>query len=95
MINISENIRELILTICASITSVITLISYIPQLIKSLRTKKTDDLPIGSWILWVVGAIVWEIYAIVDGGIALFISQTLELLFISSTLILAVLYRKK
>lgn len=87
--------REIILSICASMCAIITLISYVPQLVKAWRTKRTEDLSIGSWSLWLVSGIIWEVYAITDGGIALIISQTLELLMILATLVLTVLYKKK
>lgn len=72
----------------------LTLISYVPQLIKTLRTKHADDLSVGSWMLWLVGAITWEVYAIVDGTIGLIVSQTLELAMILTTLVLALIYGK-
>lgn len=86
--------REIILNSCASICAVLTLISYIPQLIKTLRTKHADDLFVGSWTLWFIGAITWEVYAVVDGTIGLIVSQTLELIMILITLVLTFIYGK-
>lgn len=34
------------------LVSVCTIISYLPQTIKLIKTKKSDDLSINSWILW-------------------------------------------
>ena len=42
-----ENILLGIVTMC-------TMISYIPQAIKLVKTKKSNDLSLKSWILWVV-----------------------------------------
>ena len=49
--------------ILLTIVSICTFVSYFPQIVKSLRTKKADDLSIGSWILWVVSSISYTLYA--------------------------------
>ena len=46
------------------IVSVCTFISYFPQTVKLLKTKKSDDLSISSWILWVISSISYTAYAI-------------------------------
>lgn len=85
--------KELFLELCGYTCAILTLISYIPQIIKTLKTKHADDLSAGSWTMWLIGACIWEIYAVVDGGLGLIVSQTLELIMILTTLILAMIYR--
>ena len=43
--------REIILQITMLIVIVCTYISYVPQIIKLIKTKSGDDLSITSWIL--------------------------------------------
>ena len=85
--------RELFLNCCGYICTALTLISYIPQLIKILKTQHADDVSVGSWVLWFVGASIWEVYAIVDGGAGIIVAQTTELLMIIATLIATLKYR--
>lgn len=85
--------RELFLNCCGYICTALTLISYVPQLIKILRTKHADDISVGSWLLWVIGASIWEAYALVDGGAGIIVAQTTELLMILTTLIATLKYR--
>lgn len=84
--------KELFLQLCGYACAAITMVSYIPQIVKTMKTKKADDLSKGSWTLWLMGAVIWEIYALVDGGIGLVVAQTLELLMILTVFVLAVLY---
>lgn len=43
--------REMILQITMWIVIICTYISYVPQIIKLIKTKKADDLSIASWVL--------------------------------------------
>lgn len=72
-----------------------TFISYFPQTIKLIRTKKSSDLSIGSWILWVTSSFSYTLYAVLVSKDGMLIFETsLELFFCLVILILAIIYRK-
>ena len=50
--------------ILLGIVSLCTMISYLPQTIKLIRTKKSNDLSINSWILWVISSLSYTLYAV-------------------------------
>ena len=76
------------------IVSICTFISYFPQTIKLLKTKKSEDLSIQSWILWVVSSISYTIYAVIVSKDFMLIFETgLELSFCLIILMLAIRYR--
>jgi len=76
------------------IVSICTFISYFPQTIKLLKTKKSSDLSIQSWILWVTSSFAYTVYAIVVSGDFMLIFETgLELFFCLVILGLAIRYR--
>lgn len=76
------------------IVSVCTFISYFPQTIKLIRTKKSEDISIGSWILWVTSSLAYTLYAIIVSGDDMLIFETsLELAFCLIILLLAIKYR--
>ncbi len=78
-----------------SIVSICTFISYFPQIVKSLRTKKAADLSIGSWILWVVSSLTYTVYAFLcTDSFMLIFETTLELTFCAIILVCAIVYRK-
>lgn len=80
--------------ILLGIVSLCTMISYLPQTIKLLKTKKSNDLSINSWILWVVSSLSYTLYAVLCSGEFMLIFETsLELFFCLTILSLAIRYR--
>lgn len=78
------------------LVSVCTIISYLPQTIKLIKTKKSDDLSINSWILWVVSSLSYTLYAVLYSKEFMLIFETsLELFFCLLIMILAVKYKEK
>jgi MtN3 and saliva related transmembrane protein len=46
------------------LAGILTLSTYIPQTVKTLRTKQTRDLSFGTYMLLVVSAFMWFIYGV-------------------------------
>ena len=71
-----------------------TFVSYFPQTVKLIKTKKSNDLSISSWILWVASSLSYSLYAIiVSKDIMLIFETCLELFFCLVILALAIIYR--
>lgn len=80
--------------ILLSIVSICTFISYLPQIIKLLKTKKSDDLSIKTWILSIIACLCATIYAIVVSGDFMLIFETsLEVILCTIIFILVLKYR--
>ena len=87
---------EILGNVLLGIVSVCTFLSYFPQIIKCLKTKKSEDLSIWSWVLWVVSSLAYTLYAFLcQSAIMLIFETTLELLFCIIILICAIAFRKK
>jgi len=81
--------------ILLGIVSFCTFISYFPQTIKLIKTKKSNDLSIQSWFLWVTSSFSYTLYAFLVSKEPMLIFETcLELFFCLLILVLAVMYRK-
>ncbi len=81
--------------ILLGIVSLCTMISYLPQTIKLIKTKKSNDLSLQSWILWVVSSLSYTLYAVICSKEFMLIFETsLELFFCLLILILAIKYKK-
>ena len=86
--------KYMIGNILLGIVSVCTLISYLPQTIKLIITKKSNDLSVSAWILWVISSLSYTLYAIICSKESMLIFQTsLELFFCLSILLLAIKYK--
>ncbi len=57
----------LIGNILLAIVSITTVISYLPQILKILKTRSSEDISIASCIIWLIGAISYLLYAIFFG----------------------------
>lgn len=80
--------------ILLGIVSLCTMISYLPQIIKLIRTKKSNDLSINSWILWVTSSFSYTLYAVLCSKDFMLIFETsLELAFCLIILLLALKYK--
>ncbi len=81
--------------ILLTIVSFCTFISYLPQVLKLIKGKKSEDISIHSWILWVVSSLSYTIYAIVvSKDIMLIFETSLEFIFCLLILLLSIKYRK-
>lgn len=80
--------------ILLGIVSFCTFISYLPQTIKLIKTKSSEDLSVQSWILWVTSSLSYTLYGILVSKDKMLIFETcLELFFCLLILILAIVYR--
>ncbi len=78
------------------IVSMCTLVSFLPQAIKLIKTKESDDISISSWVLWVISSLSYVLYAyLCTNEFMLRLENTLEFSFCLLILFLTLLYRRK
>lgn len=78
------------------VVSICTFVSYFPQILKCLITKRGEDLSIWSWGLWVVSSLSYTLYAILcTDTVMLIVETSLELAFCLIILICAIVFRDK
>ena len=78
------------------IVSLCTIISYVPQIIKLLKTKESDDISSSSWMLWVISSLAFTLYTlIINKDLMLIFKALLELMFCSVILLLSLIYKSK
>ena len=78
------------------IVSLCTLVSYLPQAIKLIKTQESNDLSTTSWIIWVVSSFSYLLYAFLcSNEFMLKLETVLEFSFCLLILILTIYYRKK
>lgn len=78
------------------IVSMCTLVSFLPQAIKLIKTKESDDISISSWVLWVISSLSYVLYAyLCTNEFMLRLENTLEFSFCLLILFLTLFYRRK
>ena len=75
--------------------AVLTTLAFIPQLIKTLKTKKADDVSLTTLIMFLTGVAAWIIYGIQISSMPILIANIITFLLNFLILIFKLVYSKK
>ena len=79
-----------------SVVSVCAMISYIPQIIKSIRTKSTGDVSLSAYIISLISFIFYLLYATICSDSPMLIFETsLETFLCVFLIILIIIFGKR
>jgi MtN3 and saliva related transmembrane protein len=67
------------ITALGVVAGTLTTLAYLPQVIKSWKSKSTKDLSFGMFGLLFVGIIMWTIYGVLLGSMPLIIFNSITL----------------
>ena len=62
------------------IAAILTTAAFLPQLIKTLKTKKADDVSLITLIMFIVGVLCWIIYGYKISSIPILLANLITLL---------------
>lgn len=77
------------------IANVLSNVAFVPQIIKSYRSKKVDDLSIGMFIILFTTQLCWISYAIPIGAKNLWTSSLIEILLLLPIFAMWLRYKKR
>ncbi len=69
--------------IIGTIAAILTTVSFLPQVIKTVKTRDTKSLSLPMYLLFVTGVILWIIYGISNKQAPIILGNTVTLLFAS------------
>lgn len=72
---------------------VLTTIAYLPQLIKTWKTKSANDLSWSMLIVLCIGIILWLIYGVIEQDLPLIFANVVTFIFALIILILKIRYQ--
>ncbi len=88
--------KLIIYSVMVALQVVLSLTSYIPQIIKLIKRKESDDLSLTSWMLSLFDYSNYQILLITgDGGIVLNLINALQIMQILAVIFLIKVYRAK
>ncbi len=61
------------------VAATLTTVSFIPQVVKAARSKKTEDLSLLMFVLFSAGVFLWMVYGILLGEIPIILANALGL----------------
>ena len=74
------------------VAAALTTFGFLPQVLKSWKTKSTKDLSLKMCIILFAGVILWIVYAIVDWDIPLLFANAFAFFFTGSLLLMKLKY---
>jgi len=82
-----------ITTIMGLVAGFLTTGSFLPQIIKTIRTKDTRNISLMMYIFYVIGVVLWLMYGYVINDAVLLITNSFSLLFGIILLIMKIRYK--
>jgi len=75
--------------------AILTTLAFLPQLIKTLKTKKADDVSLITLIMFITGVISWIIYGYMISSIPILLANTITCILNILILVFKISYSKK
>ncbi|NUO80439.1 SemiSWEET transporter [candidate division KSB1 bacterium] len=76
------------ITVIGLIAAILTTSAYVPQVIKSMKTKSAKDLSLGTSTMLCCGVLLWLIYGVMNDDVPIILSNAITLLLTITLLIL-------
>ena len=80
-------------TIIGLVAGTLTTLSFIPQLIKIVRSKSTHDISLVMYIVFSTGILLWLIYGLLISDIPVIVANAVALFITITILSLKIRYR--
>jgi MtN3 and saliva related transmembrane protein len=71
------------ITVCGLVAAFCTTISFLPQAIKTFRTKDTTSISLSMYIFFTFGTLMWVIYGIASHNLPVSLANIITLCFAS------------
>lgn len=67
--------------------------AFLPQIIKTIKTKDTKSISLSMYIVYVTGVIIWFVYGYMIGEIAILVGNVFSFIFGMIMLIMKIKYK--
>ncbi len=72
-----------LITIAGLIAAICTTASFIPQAVKTIRTKDTSGISLSMYALFTFGTLMWLVYGLFTANIPVSLANSITLVFAS------------
>jgi MtN3 and saliva related transmembrane protein len=73
-------------TIVGLVAGFLTTVSFLPQVLRTWKTRSTKDISLGTYLIYVSGIVLWLVYGLMLRDIALIGSNAVTLLLAATIL---------
>ncbi len=74
-------------TLVGLLAGLCTTVSFLPQVLKTWRTRSTEDISLGMFLIFTIGCTLWLLYGLLLRDIAIMLPNAVTI--VMSTIILA------
>jgi len=82
-----------LITIIGAIAATLTTISFLPQAIQVIKTKRTQDISLSMYLTFAIGVSLWLTYGILITDFPIIIANSITLIFASIILFMKLKYK--
>ena len=79
-----------ITTIIGLLAAAGTTFSYLPQALKTIRSKQTKDLSLGMYVILAIGILLWLIYGLLLQNLPIILANGVTIVFVLVILVLKI-----
>ncbi len=76
-----------------TVAAVCTTISFLPQVIKVYRTRRTSDLSLPMYAIFSIGVFLWMCYGFLIGSLHIILANAITLVFCTYILAMKMVYK--
>ncbi|MBR1145601.1 SemiSWEET transporter [Bradyrhizobium sp. AUGA SZCCT0431] len=69
-----------------------TTLAYVPQFVKVWRTRSTEDISLGMFLVMVVGILLWLVYGLLSGDGPLIVANAITIVLAGGVLFMKLKY---
>ena len=86
--------ETIIIDILGYVSATFTTIAFLPQIIKTIRTKSAKDVSMGMFVFFTTGVFLWIIYGVLTKTMPLIIANSVIFCLAITQIILKIKYAK-
>ena len=83
-----------IATVIGFIAGTLTTVSFVPQVFKTFRTKRCDDLSWSMLLAFATGVFLWFVYGVLLHSAPIMLANLVTLLLLISLVVMKIRYRR-
>jgi MtN3 and saliva related transmembrane protein len=80
-------------TLIGLVAAACTTLSFFPQLIQTIRTRRTKDISLGMYTLITVGLLIWLIYGLTIRDLPIILANTISFIASGTILVYKIIYK--
>lgn len=84
-----------LVNLLGTVAGTLTTIAFVPQVLKTWRTRSGDDISTGMFLLFATGVLLWLLYGIALSATPIIIANSITLVLALTIILLKMRYQKR